>query len=390
MFKLTRFLYNDEEVKLSLITSILNKKNIIESYYWFSELYYSKLDICDIIWEIYFDYYALINPKLEHYISKKINDWKHKNEFEDLLYIIKNLHIARFDSRVFLLRQISTSENLCQKNIYLNCNSNTIKKYNKIYHPLLISIKNRQWIDICYYLNKLFKSKTREESYEIYHTIFDYLLRDKPAMYKIFEDSWKARIDKRDFHFTLKMICKLNLRTTCVSVKTVYVSPLKEDIEEIKSLETPVVPVYKTLPNRRWFKIDDNIGSFDLKRYNIPNYKTENYNWEYYASFTPLWKERMDEFKATINHVDKSIEFEDDDSLEGFYERYGYELDEQSKDTQDYSMLEIEKKNWLEWFSYVGYGYLDFGHQKMLHNSSEFKIGLNICLDDLPSDFSLK
>ena len=108
-FKFTRFLYNDEEVKLSFITSILNKKNILECYYWFSELYFSKLDVCDIIWEIYFDYYALINPKLEYYINKKMNDWKERGELECLLYIIKNLHIAKHDCRVFLLIQISIS-----------------------------------------------------------------------------------------------------------------------------------------------------------------------------------------------------------------------------------------------------------------------------------------
>lgn len=389
MFKLTRFLYNQEEVKLSLVTSILNKKNILECYYWFSELYYSKLDVCDIIWEIYFDYYALINPKLEQYISKKINDWKEKNDFEHLLYIIKNLHISKYDCRVFLLRQISISENLCQKNIYLDCISKTIKKYNKLYHPLLISIKKIQWIDTCYYLNKLFKCKKEKESYDIYHTIIDYLSYDDIS-YNVLNDLWKNRIDKRDFHFTLKMICRILMKTNCINIKTVYVSPNKEDIDEIKSLENPVIPVYKTLPNNRWFKVDENIGSFDLRRFHIPNYKNENYNWEYYASFVPLWKERIDEFNGEINYENKCIEFDDDNSLEGFYEKYGYELDEQSKATQDYSILLIEKNNWTEWFKYVGYGYLDYGHEKLLYNSNEFKIGFDICLDDLPDDFRLK
>jgi len=166
-FKLTRFLYNEEEVKLSLITSLLNKKNLLESYYWFSELYYSKLDICDIIWEIYFDYYALINPKLEQYICKKINDWKEKQEIEHLLYIIKNLNISKHDCRVFLLRQISNSPNLCQTFIYLDCKSKTIKDYDNKYHHILISLKYKRWIDICYYLKKLFITLT----WEIYSTV---------------------------------------------------------------------------------------------------------------------------------------------------------------------------------------------------------------------------
>jgi hypothetical protein len=380
MFKLTRFLYNEEEVKLSFIASILKKRDIIESYYWFSELYYSKVDVCDIIWEIYFDYYALINPKLESYIIKKINDWKQINEIDNLLYIVKNLHIAKYDSRVFLLRQTSISENLCQVNMYVGFSYKITKIYDKKYHSLLMSLKKCEWIDICYYLNKLFKSKNRQEYYKIYQTLFDYLLSDSPELRKQFDDLWKARIDERDYHFTLKMICKLLMKTNHISFKSVYVSPLKEDINEIKSLEIPVTPSYKTLPNRRWFKIDENIGSFDLNRFGIVNYKSENYNWEYYASFTPLWKERIDAFKATPNHENRSIEFEDDDSLEEFYEKFGYELDEQSKEVQDYSILSIEKKNWIDWFKYI----------EWVKDDDNINIGLDIRFDDLPDDFKLK
>lgn len=393
--KFTRFLYNDEEVKLSLITSILNKKNILECYFWFSELYFSKLDVCDIVWEIYFDYYALINPKLEHYISKKINEWRENNRFEVLLYVIKNLHIAKHDCRVFLLRQISVSNDLCQKHIYSNCKSKIIKQYANKYHPLLLSIKNKEWIDICYYLNKIFKNTNKESSYEIYHTILSYLSRDDPSLFESFIELWKNRTDKRDFHFTLKMVCRLLLKTSCVSVKSVYVSPLKEDIEEIKSLEEPVVPIYKTLPNRRWFSIDQNIGSFDLTRFSIHNYKNENYNWEYYASFIPLWKDRIEEFKASVNHDNKTVEFDDDETLEGFYEKYGYELDEQSEEVQDYSMLEIIKRNWVKWFTCVGFGFLGYGdaNEKVFQISNDMiknYMDIDITLDDIPDGFRFK
>ena len=385
IFKLTRFLYNEEEVKLSLITSILNKKDIFECYYWFSELYYSKLDVCDIIWEIYFDYFALINPKLEHYIIKKMNDWNEKSEIDHLLYIIKNLHIAKYDCRVFLMRQIAQSDTLCQTSIYRKYKFKNIEKYDKKYYPLFMSLNRKRWINLCYYLNKLFKNGN--DSYEIYHNILDYLLNTQHTVRNAFEDLWKMRIDKRDLHFTLKTISRLLMKTDCICVKNVYVSPLKDDIDEIKTLEVPVIPIYKTLPNRRWFKIDENIGSFDLLRFNFEDYCKENFNWEYYASFTPLWKERIDEFSATINQVTKIIEFDDDETLEGFYEKYGYELDEQSKTVQDCSLVQIEKKTWIDWFKYIGYGYIN---QNCDENTDKFNIGFDICLDELPDDFRLK
>jgi hypothetical protein len=287
------------------------------------------------------------------------------------------------------------SNNLCQRHIYSNCKFKIIKQYANKYHPLLLSIKKEEWIDICYYLNKIFKNTSNESSYEIYRTIFGYLLNDDLSLYKIFDDLWKARTDKRDFHFTLKMICKLKLKTNSISLKNVFVLPLKEDIEEIKSLEESVNPIYKTLLHRRWFKIDEHIGSFDLYRFKMPNYKNENYNWEYYASFTPLWKERMENFNASINHENKTIEFDDDDSLEGFYEKYGYELDEQSREVQDCSMLEIIKKSWIEWFNYVGFGFLGCrdANEKVFQISNDMiktYTGIDISLDDIPDDFRFK
>ena len=46
----------------------------------------------------------------------------------------------------------------------------------------------------------------------------------------------------------------------------------------------------------------------------------------------------------------KLIDFDDDDELEEFYFRYGYEPDEQSKEIQDKSIKEIKNNyihNWI-------------------------------------------
>lgn len=384
-FNLTRFLYNVQEVKLSLISSILNKRNIIECYYWFSELCESKIDICDIIWEIYFDYYALVNPKLEYCIIKKIEEWKKTNDLGHLLYIIKNMQISKHDWRVFLLRQISISDDLCQKYIYNHKRkSNEFNSYNKKYLPLLLSIKNQEWIDVCYYLSKLLKTNfDKNDRYEIYKTILNYLLDVTSVSYTILEKIWYSRIDNRDFHFILKTICSLKMSSLGINLdsinnKKIFVNPLKEDIEDIKSLNDDVAPIYKTLLNKRWFKIDENIGSFELVRFYVKDYRNENYNWEYYASFIPLWKERIDKFQGSINHTIKRIEFIEDDCLEAFYDAYGYELDEQSKEVQECSLLDINKQDWKEWFKYIG-------HLEEMINYEY--IG---CIDCLSCDFILK
>ena len=367
MLKLTRFLYNEQEVKLSLIASLLTKKSILECYYWFSELYYSKIDICSIIWEIYFDYYAFINPKLEYYITKKINEWNHenRNEIIHLLFIIKNMHILKHDSNVFLLRQISLIPDLCQNYIYIKKNkSNKEPIRDSNLHSLVMSIKEKNWVDICYYLKKILLSKNRNyciTSLTIYETIIDsFSLENKVQLREI----WNSRIDNMDFHYILKFICSLKMDKSKLTInkKAIYVSPLNEDILEIKDIDEEIIqPIYKTLPYKRRYKIDSNIGSFDLNRFKISNYKKENYNWEYYASFTPLWKERIFMYNGSINHELKRIDFDNDDNLEMFYEKYGYELDEQSKDVQDCSLLDVKRRNHSDWLKYIEKDVIEWG-----------------------------
>lgn len=379
MLKLTRFLYNQEEVKLSLIASLLTKKSILECYYWFSELYYSQIDILSIIWEIYFDYYALINPKFEYYITKKINEWNHKDhstrDIKDLLYIIKNMYILKHSSDIFLLRQISLIPDLCQQYIYIKkSNSKMISNDPRLY-SLLISIKKNNWIDICYYLKKImnFPSSDINEcisSQTIYESIINYFsLKNKTQLSEI----WNSRIDTMDFHYILKFICSFKMNNQdVINTKMIYVSPSNEDMLEIREINEEIIqPIYKTLLYKRRFTIDSNIGSFNLTRFNISNYKKENYNWEYYASFTPLWKERILAYKGSINDKSKYIEFDDDENLELFYERYGYELDEQSKEVQEYSLLDIEKKEASDWLKYI-----DMGHNTV-SNDWKFPIWVN-------------
>ena len=64
--KLTRFLYQFGEVKHSLIYSVLKKTSFNECLFWTSEFYYSGyfLELWKLIWKIYYDFYAIIHPKL--------------------------------------------------------------------------------------------------------------------------------------------------------------------------------------------------------------------------------------------------------------------------------------------------------------------------------------
>ena len=55
-------------------------------------------------------------------------------------------------------------------------------------------------------------------------------------------------------------------------------------------------------------------------------------DWVYYCSGTPIWETRIREGRGIVNHLGKRVAFESDDDLEEFYERWGFEPDEQCEE----------------------------------------------------------
>jgi len=58
------------------------------------------------------------------------------------------------------------------------------------------------------------------------------------------------------------------------------------------------------------------------------------YHWEYYSAKSPFWKKRIEDNGGTINHETKQIDFSSDETLEKYYEKYGYEPDEQPNEIE--------------------------------------------------------
>jgi hypothetical protein len=60
-----------------------------------------------------------------------------------------------------------------------------------------------------------------------------------------------------------------------------------------------------------------------------------DHHWVYFASFSPIWEKRIIDYNGTIDHETYRVDFSDDDSLEEFYEEYGYEPDEQCREVSE-------------------------------------------------------
>ena len=117
--KFTRYLYNQDEVKLTLLENLLNQKNLKECYFWIYEYYKSGYvkETFDFILKIYYDFYALKNPKFEKKIIKYYNNFaNNNNNIKYILFTIKNLFKFEKDYTIFLLRTYYSRNLLCLLN----------------------------------------------------------------------------------------------------------------------------------------------------------------------------------------------------------------------------------------------------------------------------------
>ena len=94
-----------------------------------------------------------------------------------------------------------------------------------------------------------------------------------------------------------------------------------------------------------------------MQRFNISSnkafYDEMFINWEVNCYNTPLWYEIFQFYDAFIDQNTNKIKFNNSDKMELFYEHFNYEPDEQNNETQNKSLLFIEKTSWKKWVDYV-------------------------------------
>ena len=111
-----------------------------------------------------------------------------------------------------------------------------------------------------------------------------------------------------------------------------------------------IVP-YKLLKNERLYEVSDEIGCFNLERFNYDVDEIKNmyfYNWLYYVKECPYWKNILEHWCVEFDENKEPI-FMNDDLEEKFYSKFGLEPDEQSLETHNKSIKEIKKYNMVQW-----------------------------------------
>jgi hypothetical protein len=297
----TRYLYIKDEVKYSILISLLKKND--EAKFWAYEFYYSgfKEELWEFIWKIYYDFYASLNPKFKKFLSEKHVSWK-ESPTNDLLIaqIIDNLKIRPWNMDVFLLKQLSNSL------------------------PLSASED----------LTTLIKKKDIEG-------IANYVLQKKIDVEQLNTHFQKKYFSKKmSKHEILANIVHLySLEESLKMGKSLFIIS-DDDLSPYKTIfahyDSSFYP-YKILPLVTKYGIDSEsmLSLFELARDTTQDLqRVFHYHWVYYTLNTPIWSKRIIEFEGTPNHETKDIDFDDDDDFEEFYDHFNYEPDEQKLDQQ--------------------------------------------------------
>jgi len=255
---------------------------------------------------------------------------------------------------VFLLRQISqnfevdiqtTIFNDCQRFDFIHLSKFddwfNSKNYQNIAEFVLNKCCENQLDEFLEYATSYFKNPTNKPTK-------DYNVKEKINKRKNTYPGEKRHI----------ILAYIMMQFTCIEPvkmgKKLYVIVEESEMKQFETIysdyDSSFYP-YKILPKACLYSIDEEnyLTLFKLKREAI-DLKTAYFNhWEYYASFSPVWRDRIKKYNGTINHEEKKIDFSDDDCFDEFYDAYNYETDEQKKETSNKSIQNLtNQRKWSQ------------------------------------------
>jgi hypothetical protein len=357
-FAFTRYLYEKEEVKLSLLFSILKRKE--DATFWAYELYYSgfKDELTTLLWKIYYDFFASLNPAFNIYLLKQLKE--PINDDKIVAQIVENFKIRPFNLDVFMLRhhvklfEVETNSDLEVRNgDYTGLASYILDD--------IVETELEKYLEsaIDYFIGKGIKVNKKK-------IIADYI-----KIIKVTKCCKKVIILSQILYlYSLEKNIKMG--------KNLYIMV---EPEEIVMYETIIanekIPAYRILELGRLYEIDsDNyLSLFHLKREKMDIRDAFLNNWLYYTLDTPFWRQKINQNNGIINNKDRLVYFnEETDDFDNFWNTYNFEPDEQKKIVQDNSIKDIQKVR--TWKSF----YKEYSNKGIVQIDDEF-------LDEFESTF---
>ena len=346
----TRYIYEKDEVKLALILCILNKKED-EAIFWAYELYYSgfQSELVAVFWSLYYDFYYTLNPSFEKYLQTRLK----KNLVLDadsvnyISMIVNNFMIRPHSMDIFMLKQIVDICDFDKSDIqdYITSSENNLEIMRR---EMITALRTKDFMMLASLILIDIKDEHIDTMFEV------------ATNYFVTENGLKKKVqdyDKQSSNKRVLILCRIVHYFTATTNKKlgknlyIHIEPEEVVLYETIHSGAGLVP-RKILRLAKIYAIDsDNyLSLFDLKRETQDIKTAYYYDWLYYASYSPLWKSRILKHNGVIDQKNHKVEFDDDD-IDEFYDNFGYEPDEQSKEVENKTIQDIRKeRNWQSFY----------------------------------------
>lgn len=318
---LTRYLYLKDEVILQMITDILDKKST--AMYWGCELFNSgfRVGFFEIIWKIYYNFFASLNPSYESYLQKKqdIVLSQDSDGEKHIASIVKDLIIRDYNIDVPLLKMYN--------NVFEMNESENLEKW----------IEKEDYVSICIYA----LNQKNEPDLSIYKKVIDIFGKSMNVYKSKWVKEYEKRMDENEKTMLIAKIMSLFLKKQKIKEKKKYTLLDKEHVENMTNEFYSNMPAWKVLRNARLprkrthcFQYLVRGGKYILSekafKEILPN------KWLYHASFSPLWFGRIQQHRGYVDYKNRTVCFVDEVLEEEFHQHYDYEPDEQPLNTFAY------------------------------------------------------
>ena len=351
----TQYLYIKEEVRIALLVSILNKSD--DAIFWAYELYNSgfKYEFINLIWKIYYDFFATLNPAYEAYLLKKYKElimYSDRTQERFVSSIIQDLLFRPFNSDIFMLRNICEIFDI---DIIYHHASEKITRIDEVSKNLTQWVANDDFRSIAQWVLNVNKTISPTNIYSICLDIFKET-KTKNKLEKEFASAIKLNINTNVILLS-KIMQLFSKKAELKKGRSMYINVEPEDIIPYEPIiGSNEIKHYTILEKAYMCGIDDlkHLGLFKLTRKKYILQEEYWYRWEYHASFSPLWSKRIKEFGGYPDYTKQKVIFKeepDDDAMQEFYRLYGLEPDEQKSQVQNKSIQAIEKVHDWKWFN---------------------------------------
>ena len=354
-YRLTRFLYPVDEVELSLVNSLLTRRNPTETSFWAAELHASGVDPFTCLWQAYFDFYAELSPRLESYLAKQHRRWRRSPSMTPVTCAVRNLLLAPPTPAVFMLRQFVLSGG-SPVSLARGKRPDWCGDYERRWHLWLLAVDRDRLPEAAYYTYTLAQDNSTLEMVQVLARYFAMRLKADVPLEALVQH-WRGRLDTDDCQYLLSMLVGLSRPAGAKGVRArrLFLQPSEEDVEEAEAFAGgPGGRREDQLPVGRRFRVDPLISGFHLARDRFPDVSVvQRLQWERFISYTPLWRGRLEASGIPLKDGCAMWEEAGPDAIETFYSAYGLEPDEQSQQVQDLGCPVLPKATWSTWYGAI-------------------------------------